>query len=80
MTQTNTTQNKEELEHLAMNIIYQIGDVLFEKGIITVKQRQDTNDLFIDFALKLLSQAHQSGIKEERKRTNMPINRKVKIK
>lgn len=39
----------QEIERVAMNIVFQIGDELFERGIITVDQRQETNDLFINF-------------------------------
>lgn len=53
---------------LATNIVYQIGDELFERGIITVKQRQETNDLFIAFTKKIINQAwdksRQETIKE----------------
>ena len=57
----------QEIERVAMNIVYQIGD---ELGIKT-EVRQTTNDEFIDFAIKLIkpliSQAEARGREEERK-------------
>lgn len=65
---------KEEAERVARNIVYQIGDVLYEAlppdvaHKYFVKARQNTNDRAIDFATKLiLSQittAHALGRKE----------------
>jgi hypothetical protein len=54
----NTQQNNQvDTERIAMNIVYQIGDVLMEKGLLSVEDRQSTNDLFIDFTKKLIDKA-----------------------
>lgn len=68
---------ERETEGVAANIVYQIGDELFERGIITVEQRQATNDMFIDFAAKLiqslLDQQYRKGYEDG-------INEAAKIK
>lgn len=56
MTPTLNKDTEARIEQIAMNIVHQIGDELMERGIITVKQRQETNDLFIDFTSSLLAQ------------------------
>lgn len=62
------------LEAIAMNIVHQIGDVLYEalpKDIAHdhfVKARQATNDIAIDFAKKLIANHNRevrSDIKKE---------------
>jgi hypothetical protein len=56
------------LEYLAMNIVHQIGDALYEalpKDIAHeyfVDARQKTNDTTIDFAKKLISEDRQKMI------------------
>ena len=57
-------KEEDKLERLAMNIVYQIGDELFERGVITVRQRQETNDLFIDFTKKCISEFISQSIKK----------------
>jgi hypothetical protein len=43
-----------DIDRLAANIVHQIGDELFERGLMNIQQRQDTNDLFINFVSKIL--------------------------
>jgi hypothetical protein len=61
MTRTKDSEQEErELEGLAMNIVFQIGDALYEalpKDMAHdhfVDARQQTNDVAIDFAKKLI--------------------------
>ena len=81
MTQTNTTQNKEELEQWEKDF-----DALWRRIANTIKTNYESRKIWIPdledeegdylyvdetlkkFITKLLSQAHQSGIEEERKR------------
>lgn len=56
-----TTPSTLEAEHIAMNIVHQIGDVLYDalpKDIAHkyfVTARQATNDIAIDFATTLIT-------------------------
>lgn len=56
------SNEERELEGLAMNIVFQIGDALYEalpKDVAHdhfVDARQATNDVAIDFAKKLISE------------------------
>ena len=65
-----TTQREKEIEGVAMNIVHQIGDVLYDAlppdiaHEHFVKARQATNDIAIDFAAKLLTQIDQAAREE----------------
>ena len=62
-----------EVEAVAMNIVYQIGDALYEAlppdiaHKYFVDARQKTNDIAIDFAEKLIAQALTHRERELRK-------------
>lgn len=64
--QTNTTQNKEELEEVT---IERIVDDFIESDNQKLFRNQCVRDL-----KELLSQAHQSGIEEERKRIGKELS------
>jgi len=55
---------EKKIEKIAMNIVHQIGDVLMERGLMTVGDRQATNDLFIDFTFGLLKELYEEAKKE----------------
>ena len=73
MTQTNTTQNKEELNINDLLDTFE-SDVICELGIepdgdnLSVKTTDEVVEALQPVVEELLIQAHQSGIEEERKR------------
>lgn len=72
--QQQSSDGEWNIEHLAMNIVYQIGDLLYEnlpKDVAHnyfVDARQKTNDRAINFAKKLISNKIQKAKEEERDR------------
>lgn len=73
MSKLNTKQDiveQRELEAVAMNIVHQIGDSLYEalpKDVAHehfVKARQATNDLAVDFAKKLINDYAEAHIQK----------------
>lgn len=65
-----------DIEHCAMNIVFQMGDEL----CLSVAQRQATNDLFINFAKKLIAEvvaiAKAEGVKEGERKERERIHEK----
>lgn len=80
MTQTNTTQNKEELSKEVKKFRERYEDFIgIKKGEHIFKIHSDYFDAIAPFWLEELSQAHQSGIEEERKRIAKTMDRFEKI-
>lgn len=65
MTQTNTTQNKEELEEQKIRLIL---DKTYIDGYKSGKGGLGYSERAYEQLKEIISQAHQSGIEEERKR------------
>lgn len=71
---SHSKREPREIEDVAANIVYQIGDVLYEAlppdmaHEHFVKARQNTNDLAIDFAKKLISKLLSDREKEIRRK------------
>lgn len=78
-----TTQRKgtweEEKEHIAMNIVYQIGDALSEaKANDFVGKRQETNDMCIDFVKKFLHSVYFDALAQGRREAVEEIKKRFR--
>lgn len=56
--------SNDDLEFLAMNIVYQLADVYVPAGVEGVKLRQATNDKHIDWTKALIAKYLKSKLSE----------------